>query len=86
MYRSIRVDIDVDEIVENLDTDDLKQLGLAKLAERSDASIAELIRLAALRGDVETFIECTRQLLDEEMDTFVRTDRLLAKLREPAHG
>jgi hypothetical protein len=86
MYHTVRVEVDVTDIIDELDADDLKELGLTKLAERSDAPITEQIRLAAVRGDVETFIECTRQLLDEKMDVFVRTDRLLAKLREVSHA
>lgn len=83
MYRSIEVEIEVEDIVEKLDADDLKQLGLIKMAAAGGAITAQ-IHLAAVRGDLPAFIEHTRQLLDEKMDVFIRTDRLLANLREVA--
>lgn len=46
----------------------------------------ERIRLAAIRGDVKAFIELTCQMLDEDLDLFVRSDHLLGKLKEVAHG
>ncbi|MGS1128488.1 hypothetical protein ACVCL3_15945 [Rhodanobacter sp. UC4437_H4] len=75
----------------------LQQLGLAKVHEtemvvrrpppdeaRQTPTIEHVIT-AASRGDLPEFIERARQFLDEQ-GVFVRTDRLLAKLREVAHA
>lgn len=99
MYRTVRADveIDVEDVIGKLDDDDLKELGLRRTRPKSNETaytphgfghetpVQEVIRTACMRGDLPGFIEATRQMLDEE-GIFLRVDRLLAKLREPAHG
>lgn len=87
------------EAVEELSDAELSGYGLTRIKEGQvvteappcagfgkETPIPEQIRLAAVRGDLPAFIEHTRQLLDEEGGVFIRTDRLLAKLREVSHG
>jgi len=97
---STYVDIDSEDVLEALDgVSDAKLIsyGLRRCNPESrvvvvppgfghETPIPEQIRLDAVRGDLPAFIEHTRQLLDEEAGVFVRTDRLLAKLREVHHG
>ncbi len=97
MYRSIYVDVDLEEVVEDLDDADLKELGLVrvksgqKIADEAppgfgnETPVVEQIRMVAVRGDLPAFIEATRSLLDEQ-GIFLRTDRLLPAAREVAHG
>lgn len=94
------VDIDDDDVIEALsDASDAKlvKYGLRRCSPDSrvvvvppgfghETPIPEQIRLAAVRGDLPAFIEHTRQLLDEEGGVFIRTDHLLAKLREVSHA
>lgn len=94
------VDVDGEDVLEALsDVSDAKLIsyGLKRCNPESkvvvvppgfghETPIPEQIRLAAVRGDLPAFIEHTRQLLDEEGGVFIRTDRLLAKLREVSHA
>jgi hypothetical protein len=78
--------------------DTLSSLGLTKIfpgqmvvsrplpEEASQTSTIEQVITAASRGDLFEFIERTCQFLDENAGVFVRTDRLLAKLREVSHA
>lgn len=85
------------EAVEELSDTELSVYGITRIKEGQvvtdappcagfghETPIPEQIRVAAVRGDLPAFIEYTRQLLDERDDVFVRTDRLLANVREGA--
>lgn len=82
-YVTVEVDVDLDDVIDRLDEEDLKDLGFMKVGEAGAAD--ERIRMACLRGDRPGFIEATARLLDAK-GIFLRTDRLLPAVREVAHG
>lgn len=94
---TVDVDVDIDEILEDLGDEDLKDHGLTRIVDPKKARPGapagfgretprvDVVMQAALHGDLAAFIEATHQLLREQ-ELFMRTDRLLAQVREVAHA